>query len=71
MAFKVPPHPNHSVILWFILPREKNTPVKEAAKDISLHRPLAPSSVFLLETQAKMLILPFALLSPIPQTVVK
>lgn len=64
MAFKVPPHPNHSVILWFILPREKNTPVKEAAKDISLHRPLAPSSVFLLETQAKMLI--FAFCPPLP-----
>lgn len=48
-------------------------PVKEVVKDISLHRSLAPSSVFLLETQAKMLIyvLPFALLSPTPLTVFK
>lgn len=48
-------------------------PIKEAAKDISLQRSLAPSSVFLLETQAKMLIcvLPFALLSPTPLTIFK
>lgn len=44
--------------------------MKEVVKDISLYRPLAPSSVFLLETQAKMLIcvLPWALLSPTPLT---
>lgn len=52
---------------------KKKKSMKEVAKDISLHRPLAPPSVFLLETQAKMVIcvLPFALFSPTSLTVYK
>lgn len=50
-----------------IYPPERKKRLKRAtAEDLSLHRPLAPSSVLLLETQTEMLIsvLPFALLPP-------
>lgn len=59
-------------LLLFILPREKKKKDKRAAaEDLSLDRPLAPSSVLLLEMQTEMLfcVLPFALLSPTPWTV--